>query len=465
MIVAASYGVLIGFIAVYECFRKKEVLVDFLTIFNAYFVFTYLLPALVFIVFSEQASDWRFLGQYPEAAKSGMVAISVSVGYLSLLFGFFLGQHQPRARYPMIIFKFGEGTQLAVLVAFFGACFTGFLIYASGHGGVIELMLTGKEIRTQRQHAGLLQYFGYLASGLTLAALLFFSFRKCASRTFTRRLSGVIYLVAFLSALAFAVGTAGRGNIGLLFLVVLITWINLDQSGLTLRKLMGLAVFSGFLFLLVAYGKSAIWTLGSLSSGPYAYIEAFLAHHSWYGAAGGAAGVQENLVLFLRNMDHAVVSVYLALFQPDVYQAPRLFFDWPRAVLELVPGVSQPDFVVSQTPSALNREFLGADGYVPPGWVAMKLINGGFAWLIVGALIAGFLGGYLNRLAALAWQASPLMPGLFTFLGFFWNDYLVGPDPFMVIIPNLPGLLLAGGLIWMVVLRVTMQVSVAPTSE
>jgi uncharacterized membrane protein YeaQ/YmgE (transglycosylase-associated protein family) len=132
-----------------------------------------------------------------------------------------------------------------------------------------------------------------------------------------------------------------------------------------------------------------------------------------------------------------------------------LFFDWPRALIEIIPGISQPEFVVSHTPSGLNREFFSAEGYVPPGWIAMKLINGGIPWLVFGTFIAGAIGGYLNRVIWAAWDTSPMVPGLFTFLAFFWKDYIVGPDPFMVVMSNLPFLVLAVCSGWLLMLRVS----------
>ena len=308
-----------------------------------------------------------------------------------------------------------------------------------------------------------MQYFGYFAAGLPVAAVLFFSFWRSRART-VRLPAFIAFGVAFVAAVAYALGTAGRGNIGFVFLALLITWLNLDQRGVTVKKAILVVIFAVFIFFLVTYGKSAIWTLGALSGGVQAYIDAFISHREWYSSAAGTSGLVRTLIDLLRNMDHALVSVYTSMHFVDAYQVPRLFFDWPRAFVELIPGVSQPEFVVSQTPSGLNRDFLDADGYVPPGWIAMKLINGGFPWLILGTFIAAFLGGYLNRLLWATWRSSPMLPGVFTVIAFFWKDHLLGPDPFMVVMSNVPLMVLAVCLGWMLVLQVGGPVRVVERS-
>ena len=82
----------------------------------------------------------------------------------------------------------------------------------------------------------------------------------------------------------------------------------------------------------------------------------------------------------------------------ETYQVPRLFFDWIRTFIDVLPGVRQPDFFVSNTPSGINRDFLGKDGYVPPNIIAMKLMNGGVLWLALGSFLSGMVGGWMNKI-------------------------------------------------------------------
>lgn len=456
MILLLAYASMLCAIVLYELARPKLVLVDFLSLFHVFFVFTYLAPLIAFLANPTLTGDWRFLALVPEAASSGLVLAAIVIGYLSLIVGFHIGMRQRAEAYPEFGFRYGTRTQFVCLLAFLIVGLVAFLAYAFGHGGILELVLKGKDIRTQRQHAGVMQYFGYFAAGLPIAAMLFFSFWRCSHRVM-RRWAWIAFGVSFLTSLAYALGTAGRGNIGFVVLAILITWLNMDRRGVTMKKSLVILLFAVFVFLLVTYGKSAIWTLGALADGLPAYLDALVSHRQWYATAAGSGGLGGTLVDFLRNIDHAVVSIFTSLHYPEAYQAPRLFFDWPRALVELAPGVSQPEFVVTDTPSGLNRAFFNADGYVPPGWVAMKLINGGVVWLALGTFIAGAIGGCMNRVIWTAWHASPMVPGLFTLIAFFWKDYIVGPDPFMVVMSNLPLFVLAVCLGWMLVVRVKGQ--------
>ena len=447
-----GYILLLAFVFFFEMLRKKYVFVDFILLFNVYFVFSYLIPAIAFLSASEQFSEWRFLAIVPQSMDSFLVFFAVLIGYLAIIVGYQIGVKQNANVYPNIGFKYGEKTQLALVMVFFLIISFAFFAYAYGHGGIIELILSGKDIRAGRQSAGVYQYAEYFSQGLPLSMLLFYSFKKYARKQSIRSFTSCFFLLSFPLSLINAVGTAGRGKIGFVFLLFLFFWWNFDGPKISKKKIFTMLFFLLFVFFLVTFGKSAIWTLHALSDGPIAYLEAFQRHRELHVETGGI-GFSGYLTAFARNVDHGLVSVYLALHNPEIYQTPRLFFDWPRAFIDIVPGISQPEFIVSSTPSGLNRDFLGVEGHVPPGWVAMKIINGGVFWLLAGSLIAGFIGGYLNRVLYQSWHSSPIMPALFIYIAFFWKDYIVGTDPFMFVLPNLSTFLILALLVWMFVIR------------
>ncbi|MHC4436743.1 MAG: hypothetical protein ACYS3S_05240 [Planctomycetota bacterium] len=415
--------------------RRKVVFVDFMTLFNLFFVFSYLIPAIVFLLNPLNFHKWRFLAIVPETMESFSVMLAITVGYFSIVVGYLAGSKQRIRAYPQIVFKYGEKTQFVLIVFFFAVLSAAFMVYVYGYGGVVELLLSGKDIRAGRKEAGVYQYFGYFASGLPLSMLLFYSFKKYSGKVFYSKISKYFFVLAFLLSLIYTVGEAGRGKIGMIFLVLLFFWLNYGRPKFTAKKIVILLFFSVSVFCLVKYGKQAIWSIGALRDGPSAYISAFEIRCKKTVPESRTLG--ESLIGFARNFDHGISSVYLSLFQPDIYQSPRLFFDWLRAFPDAFPGISQPEFVVSGTPSSLNRDHFKTGGYVPPGWVAMKIINGSIIWLLAGSLIAGFIGGYLNKLLLLSWDSSPIMPALFIYMAFFWKDYIVGPDPFMVVLKSL----------------------------
>lgn len=432
------YIYFILFILFFEIYRSKKVFVDFLLLFNVFFVFQYLLPATIYLINTENYESWRFLSVVPQAGNSLAVFIAILIGYVSIFSGFQLGSRLRLSAYPRLMYKYGERTQfLFIALPFFIITLASLCIYAYGHGGFLELLLGGKEIRAGRQQAGVYQYFTYFASGIVFAMLTFFGFYRLSKHVNLRRLSILFLFLSFFFALIYAFGTAGRGSIGTVFLMLFFFWLNLQSPKFSAKKIAMFLIFGCFVFLLVTYGKSLLWTLDHLRDGPLAFWQAFQEHRAWYVGVSENSHILDRLIAFIRNVDHGIVSVYLAIYSPDIYHSPRLFFDWPRAFFEIIPGISQPDFIVSGTPSSLNRDYLGVEGYVPPGWVAMKVINGGLIWLAFGSFIAGFVGGWVERFLLQNLFASPMMPGLLIIIAYFWKDSIVGPDPFMFVMPNL----------------------------
>lgn len=448
------YGLLLVWIIAFEIFRKKEVFVDFLSIFHLFFLFTYIFPTLVFLAEPSLYYEWKFLSVYPKVLDLFIVFLAILVGYLSIVVGYVLASKKSFKQYPTIKFKYGEQSQFLMVLIFFIISLFAFFLYAHGHGGIIDLILSGKDIRAKREHAGIFQYFGYLASGLTLSMLLFYSFKSYSQNHNVHKWAKRLFIVALVSALFYAVGTAGRGNIGMIFVYLVLLYFIMHPPQLNIKTLINVFIFTMFMYLLILYGKSALWTLYALADGPFAYIDAFTKHREWYGSQNTSDGIIQYLVGFFSEKDHPLVSLYVSLSHPDAYQAPRYFLDWPRAFVELIPGISQPEFIVSSTPSGLGRDFFGTSGYVPPGWIAMRIINGGFGWLLIASFISGYLGGWLNKFIIKNWFISPILPGVFMFMALFWNDNIIGIDPFMFFFPNLKTFLIFILVAWMVVLKI-----------
>lgn len=440
-------------IIIFEFFRKKKKFIDFLSIFNLFFLFTYLFPIVVFLRFPERIHEWKFLAAFPNALNSHILLLALFIGYSSVLIGFYIGGKQKKGIRSSLNFKRGENIQFQLLMVFFIITLISFFLYSYGHGGIIELILNGKNIRAKRQSAGLFQYFGYIASGLTFCMLLFYSFLKSSKSTKIRIRAKLFFYLSLSTSLIYALGTAGRGQIGMIFVYLIFLQLCIDRPKFNLSTIILIFSFSIFIYFLVSYGKSAIWTLPTISDGIPAYVEAFNQHKDWYVKKSSNTGLAESLIIFFNQKDHPLVSLHLALNYPEVYQYPRLFYDWVRAFFELIPGINQPEFMVSKTPSALGRDYLGAEGYVPPGWLAMRLINGGIIWLFCGSLLAGFIGGVINRILITNWKMSPIIPGLFIYFAIFWNNYIIGTDPFMFFLPNLEILLFISLFIWIPVIK------------
>jgi hypothetical protein len=428
------YFIFLCFIACYELFRNKKSFIDFMTIFNMFFIFDYLIPVLIFNYDITMYHEWRFLEILPEAGSSFLVMLMIVLSYISLIVGYTYSMYNNKYQYEMS-FKYGEKSQFYIMVAFFLIFMISFLMYSQAQGGIAYMIMHAKDIRAGRLSAGGVQYLVYLADMLVISMIIFLSFWKLGIKPRIRKVSKYLFFISFIFSLLYALSTGGRANIGMVFLLILFFMLNIYSQKINLKKLFIFGAFGIFIFILVKYGKSVIWSLPALEGGVLAFLSAVENHYAWYVAE--SSNILESSIGFARNKDHAIASIYAILQNNELYEVPRLFFDWIRGVIDILPGVGWVDLYVSDTPSAINRDFFGKDGYVPPGFVAMKLMNGGVLWLVVGSFIAGIVGAFLSKAIYRSWNNSPLFPAYFILIAFFWKDNIVGPDPFMVFLPNI----------------------------
>ena len=437
------YTSLLLLVCFFEVLRKKEIFIDFLSIFNLFFIFSYLIPAIMFLAEPDNIEKWKFLSVVPAAPKSLSTFLAILIFYSMLLLGFLIGSKRSIKFYPKLFFSLNEWQQFKIIaLPFFAISFVAFGLYSHGHDGIVSTILSGKNIRAGRQLAGVYQNFFYFSSGLSISMLLFCGFSLFSKSSKLRTACALCFFVSFIFAFLFALGTAGRGKIGMVFLSVLFFWLNTQKPVFSAKIILTLAGTALFILLLVTYGKSAIWVMDAFREGGSEYWARFQEHQALFVSLDENSKTIDYLVSFSRNFDHPLASLYLAMHNPEIYQSPRLFFDWVRSFIDLIPGVSAPELIISSSPSALNRDYFGLDGYVPPGWVAMKIINGGVLWLICGTLIAGMVGGWLQKWLMINWNTSPMIPGLFIIFALFWLNNIIGPDPFMVLLKNLSSFLL-----------------------
>lgn len=425
------FFLIIGF----ELSRKKRVLIDFLTLFNLFFVFRYIAPAVVFLWDKTQYQKWRFFSVVPEAPESVTVLAVILFAYMVLVFSFSLGRKAPIAVRGEINAVYGEGTFLFLFLMYLVFCIVFFFLYTHGLGGTKTAILNAAEVRAGRLHGGIYQYSRYFMQSLPVLSVGFLSIYLQSDFRQIRQKAKWLFCVSFCFSLLYALSTGGRGNIGTVFLLPLILTLN-NGRGITFKKCVYGGFFVLFILLLVVYGKSVIWRLNYLAEGNFStFANEVILHAQRYSSSYG-----ETATNFFRNVDHTLSSIYTTLADPEFFQIPRLFFDWPRAFFSLIPGVNQPEALLSSTPSGLMRDYflhkLPEIGYVPPGWIAMQLMNGGFFWLTLGTFLSGYIGGALDCLLARNLIKSPAISFFYIFFMLLWNNS-IAPDPFMFFLPNI----------------------------
>lgn len=421
------YGLLLTWIIFFELFRKKEVFVDFLSIFHLFFLISYVLVPFIYLLVPESKEFWKFLHAQDGSTSSYIVAVVIYMSYILIVSGFLVGQKLKFSNKVNVVQKYSLNSEFKLYVILFLFMF----IYSIGYGGIFNLISLGQEIRAGNISGGITDYFSYIAIGILILPMFFYSAYLYSNEKITRKKALVFFIITFALALIYGLGTGGRGNTGILIIYLFIIWLNYNGNKLTGKKIIFLSLLSLFIIFMISYGRTAIVAMSTFGTSE-SYIEAFIAHSQQYHRQNASDSI-ESLISILKHFDHPFASLYPVIYNSEIYEFPRLFLDYPRAFLSLIPSIRLPEVFVSSMPAELNNIYFNSldsriVGNNPVGWIGLKLLNGGFTWLVIGTFIAGIIGGILNRVMIRNLHVSIFMPAIFVYVLLYWKKYILGTE-------------------------------------
>jgi hypothetical protein len=388
------------------------------------------LAPLVFLINPDNYYKWKFLKVEREAPNSWLLFLIILLSYVLVISSYRIGNRYRIANNFIIISKFSDRVNLNKFINLF-VIFIGFaLIYSLGFGGPLKLISSGQEIRSGSITGGIYGYFRYFSMGILMMPVFFYSaFLNCKQSSIRKKLF-IYLLMSLVAALLFGIGTGGRANTGMTVIFLFLIWLNYDGVKFTYRKIRSFLFLFGFFVFMVVFGRSAIVAMATIGT-EYSYFEVFIAHFNKY-QQQSTESLIDKFIAVLKYFDHHFASLYPALFKGDVYEYPRLFLDYPRAVISVIPGITRPEFIVSSMPAELNKLYFLTKmtniGYVPLGWIGLKLINGGIFWLVFDSIIVGLIGGFINSILIKNLANSIFMPGIFIYSIFYWHEYILGTE-------------------------------------
>jgi uncharacterized membrane protein YeaQ/YmgE (transglycosylase-associated protein family) len=397
---------------------------------------------ILFIFDPSIQSLWIFLALEPQAAYSFNIQLLIFSSHFSLLLGYSIITKSKIASFISLKTKCTENQQAKIIYYCFAVFSVIFLVYAYGHGGIIDLAITGSLIRSGKHNAGNFGYLSYFAIGIKFFHIFFYSFLLNAKNKKAKLRMLPVFFISVIFSIAFNLGTGGRANTGFSIIMLYMLWQNCQKKAINAKSILLASMIFLFSLFMIHYGRSAITALTAFKTNA-SYIETFEAHSEAYLKQKiKQDSIFVSIVLLFKRFDYKFASIYPALSCPEKYDAPRLFLDYPRAILGLIPGEKMPDVFVSSRPPKINQQYFSQlsntnFGYVPMGWIALNLINGGIAWAIFGAFIAGVLGAIINKIVSRNLNNSPFMPGFAIFLAFFWKNYLIAEEAKELVFNNL----------------------------
>jgi oligosaccharide repeat unit polymerase len=416
------YLLLFFFVILFEFRRRREYFVDFLSIFNFFFSLYYLFVPITFLI--STSGDWKYLSIYED-----------SVGSMYLFISIFIALVLVNVSYVIFNRKFccigrvalSDSAYLKFIILGLALGCAVIYIKSIGYGGIVKFVMSGYLNRAGDVDGGFYDYVTPFVSLIVPFVYIYWAI-YLKEPSFKKLIPLFLSMLFYISL---ALSTGGRGN--LILTIIPLFFIYLNVNGLN-KKVWLVGIVAVIVALtIVIYGKSIFYAL-SLSQGSAENFYSLFEENQ-----GKYAHQNRNfLVSIFRNFDHAFVSAYLILENVDRYGGYRYIFDYPRVVLDALPGYSVArgslDVINYSIPAQINKELIGlSGGYVPVGWVGLMLLNGSFGFLASMALISGIFGALLSSFIS---SFNVLgKEGLYIFLAFFWFWFFFHSDPLNLIIP------------------------------
>lgn len=426
----------------FEFLRRKKERFDFYTLFLVFFLLMYFIPISLWWLHPDY-HEWNSYVinlNLEIAILASIVLLGVSI---FTAFGFYLGQNSNirinlgrRLLDPDSISRF--------VIIYTSIYFLSYIAALLLSGGVFKFVSSGIGSRVGEASMGLSGYIRYfLVSGeVFIPYLLIFTVG-----TKRYRIIKFIVLLAFIFAVfSVAVSTGSRAALIYPFMVVFFYW--LLWSGKLTSKLLFFAPFVIFLGLLsINYAKVFLYDISTPMYEPMSLSDSLI-----------------NMVYYAFSyFKHYLITIGVALKNPEVYEYPRAGIDYLRALIEVFPGVgkSDVDFLgLTSMPAELNKEYLGGNGYVPPGWVAFALMSGGVPFLILYCLFSSFIGGVIDRSFPVFNVNRKILAAHKVLFFYLWFRVFYAQDPWQVFLANF-GLYLIF-FVWLIAFRYPLVIQRKP---
>lgn len=368
-----AYWFLIAVLVFYEVLRFKKSKVDFLTIFNFYFLISYLLPCAIWVSMPEVFEKAVPYHLFYNAAETVEVLLAVSIGYAGFLY-FYRLFYYVRPPFYFIALPVGGGEALARKMVFVMLAFCILVFLAIGIvGGVADFIAAGIEARHNSSGFGVAGYFRYFYSAFPLIFIALITMGLGARAGLWGKKSRLTFVFVFTVGLLALISNGGRGALIGAAVNVFMYLYMVGRLRITFSMLLLLVpVLFSLLFIVLELHSISnalirgedVTLLERLKNFPVRVLDSIVAVFSYYA--------------------HYLYIVVEMWEKSDVYNYPRLGSDNVSAFILLLPGVDSNAFGFFDLPDVVSQEVMGKTaGSIPPGWIGWTLLNGGYFWLVV----------------------------------------------------------------------------------
>lgn len=377
-----------------EFVRKKKEYIDYLTIFNLFFVMYYIVPATISNIFLDYTSRYYI---YLSISKDSYYAfLLIIISYLMIFIGYSfkikIGEFYSwkSIHYNRYIYK--EERFIKVTIAILLVIgISSFLLYASLVGGVKELLLNASNIRggfyQMTEETSSIAFISKFIICLQIASLFIYS------RYLNHKFSKIKLLISFIPASIFFIVNAGRAAILRFILVIFLSKKGYYAYRISLLKwgIISVLMIAGILYL-----RPLLVSLADLKYGYGYFISEFFRRANETEYMNGFKNILYGISFYF---EHKYVSLETSMMVIEKGQYSFNFFsDIFKAIVSIIPSMFLP-FEKPSSIGKINTDFItGSElsGVIPPGGVAFGYYAMGILGVVIFSLFIGILGKRLE---------------------------------------------------------------------
>ena len=412
--VGLAYLGLIIFIICLENIRKKDTKIDFLTLFNVFYILLYLLPSFIFAADIINVRTIRYL-EYRQDTEAS-VLLAIFLGYFAVLLGFSANSAQ-KAGNKILIRKISDQKIACISLFFLVLSIVSLVIFSSQYGGIITAVSKANLIRNGAVEGGTLSFFKrflYLAfnAAYLLAALAFIKQKKKFNFTIS-----LLFILSLIVALVASLIVASRSTMILAFSIFYFVYV-IKTNKWHFKFLIPLMVSA---VLIILYGKAFFFSLTGIPDGFSAVGDKFME------TINEKESSNYSFKDLIGTFAYPVYSLYAAL--SENYEL-RLLTDWIYGILSFLPDRLldlEPNYSMSYNNTfylANNNEF-----DIPTGHLAACIYSLSWPGLFFFSWIYGWIGRFLQTMMVNYLEQLFWMPFIYIVSAKVWSDVLTYGDP------------------------------------
>ncbi len=405
-----AYFVLTLTILVAEFWRKKRVPFDYLSYFNAVFVFAYIVAPLLLSYYSESDTYTIF---------SDEIFFLTLLSYFSALVGWVLGRKSERGHVVLddskIVKIINRYTIFAVLVT---------VVYIIGKGGLANLIAAGVLVRYGYEESTptLVDFMRNLCSVAEIITYVLFAMWLSDRFKSHHKRIGINYLIVLSLHLVFAMSISSRGAV--LNIIIMHTLILIYFR----RGFIKLSIpILSFTVLLTLYGKQLFFAVASLFRG-IGFNDAFIALNDLRLSDSNEIDVIHTII---REYAHTTESLIAAVSSADEI-GYTYFSDFFFSLFRVIPQKIIIQFVeFPATISTINTSLLTGVSIAstPPGLMAHFYYALGSVGIVAGFFLYGLIGRKISESIANAMQGCDVVYAIYAYTGLLFGFFVGNGDP------------------------------------